>query len=349
MSPAPRFPRLAPWTFPPGVPTAPPPSTAIDPVVRLMPLAPPPIVIPAEAICIVPATQPPTSAIFALARRSSADVCISAATSSICSTCESRAARDNSESIIITQRRYAPEVDPDTLGHGPDRGGRQAIVDRPIRRRQFRRRSERHVHRGRGRPGRAHRLACVRFHLNLVRTGYTANLSHDNLLRFTFQKVRHYEKRRRYQLFVLAQSGAVPKTEVSDRSPDVAITCTTTPDRPGSPADRSTTPTTGRSIPRCARPRKKSVSCASRSRRPAQRIQTATGHGVPRFSRSSALSRSRSTLVAVAGTIVAVDRGDQSPELVRLQMACQGTGTWPCNLRNAERQVVASPACCFPL
>ena len=51
-------------------------------------------------------------------------------------------------------------------------------------------------------------------------------------------------------------------------------------------------------------------------------------------------------VVAAARTIVAVDRGDQPPDLVRLQMACQGTGTWPCNPRNAERQVVASPGGC---
>ena len=49
-------------------------------------------------------------------------------------------------------------------------------------------------------------------------------------------------------------------------------------------------------------------------------------------------------MVATADPVVAADRVDQLPDLVGLQMACQGTGTSLCNPRNAERQVVLDPA-----
>ena len=51
-------------------------------------------------------------------------------------------------------------------------------------------------------------------------------------------------------------------------------------------------------------------------------------------------------VVAATAPIVAVDRVDQSPDLVRLEMACQGTGTRLGHSRNAERQVVLDPAGC---
>ena len=49
-------------------------------------------------------------------------------------------------------------------------------------------------------------------------------------------------------------------------------------------------------------------------------------------------------VVATADPIVAVDRVDQPPDLVGVQVACLGTGTSLCNTRNAKCQVVLAPA-----
>ena len=154
-------------------------------------MTPPAMVIPADAICIEPDTQPPTSAIFALARRSSADLCICAATSSICSTCESRAARESSESIIIIRAAIRPKSTPTfsdmveaaeiarPWSMGPSEGGSSAAE--AVRTPAVDGTSVSTVA-GTGRAALVASLASV-FTLDLERTGYAANFRHDTLLR----------------------------------------------------------------------------------------------------------------------------------------------------------------------